>query len=77
MVSSGRIAIQTAEPTGYTTAPSDTGQSVGRQFMFATIGGTSSAYSVIAYEPADIEVVDLDTGVSLHTQTLATAEVTF
>lgn len=77
VVSSGRIAIQSAEPGGYTTVPSDTGQSAGRQFMFATIGGTSSAYTVIAYEPADIEVVDLDTGVSLHTQTLAAGEVAF
>lgn len=77
VMASGRVAIQTEIALGYTTVPADTGKSAGRQFMFSTIRGTSGAYSVFAYEPADIEVFDLDTGVSIHTQTLATGEFTF
>ncbi len=61
----------------YTTVPSNTGQAAGRAFMYAIQGGTSSAYTVIAYEPADIEVIDLDTGESLHTQSLGAGEVAF
>ncbi len=77
-VSSGRIAIQTTGNTGYTTVPSSSGAGVGRLFYFATQNsGSGGSLGVFAYDAANVEVFDMDTGVSLYTTSLAPGDFWF
>ena len=79
-VSTGKIAMQTTGSGAYTTVPSATGSSVGRQFYFATYKQTSGFkstgdFAVFAYEDGtEVEVFSLDTGQSLYTRTLNRGE---
>ncbi|MCB1849724.1 MAG: PKD domain-containing protein [Gammaproteobacteria bacterium] len=75
VVSSGDIAIQTVGANGYTTVPAETGSAVGRLFYAAIFNQTSASVAVFAYETADVEIFDMDTGESLHSQTLAAGEM--
>ncbi|RRS35282.1 MAG: hypothetical protein NV67_11010 [Gammaproteobacteria bacterium (ex Lamellibrachia satsuma)] len=75
VVSSGNVSMQTVGGNGYTTVPSETGSAVGRLFLGAVAQYNDSAAAVFALEAADVEILDLDTGVSLYTHTLATGEM--
>jgi len=74
VVSSGKVAIQTAGNTGYTTVPSETGDGAGKLFYFATNKGTTGAYITFAHEDTDVEVFDMDSGELLFTQTIIAGE---
>ncbi|MCP4000340.1 MAG: hypothetical protein GY727_05470, partial [Gammaproteobacteria bacterium] len=76
-VSSGLVSMQTVGINAYTTVPSITGSSVGREFYGATYISTTGAVAMFAYEPADVEIFDMDSGASLFTRTLATGEMWF
>ncbi|RLJ18334.1 hypothetical protein DJ031_11785 [bacterium endosymbiont of Escarpia laminata] len=75
VVSSGNVSMQTTGGNGYTTVPSETGSAVGRLFLGAVVVHNDSAAAVFAHEAADVEIFDLDTGVSLYTHTLAAGEM--
>ena len=74
VVSSGKIAMQTAGNTGYTTVPSSSGDGAGELFYFATNKGTTGAYIAFAHEDTDVEVFDMDSGDLLFTQTINAGE---
>ena len=75
VVSSGNVSMQTTGGNGYTTVPSETGSAVGRLFLGAVVVHNDSAAAVFAHEAADVEIFDLDTGVSLYTHALAAGEM--
>ncbi|MBL3619163.1 MAG: PKD domain-containing protein, partial [gamma proteobacterium endosymbiont of Lamellibrachia anaximandri] len=75
VVSSGNVSMQTTGGNGYTTVPSETGSAVGRLFLGAVVVHNDSAAAVFAHEAAEVEILDLDTGVSLYTHTLTTGEM--
>jgi YVTN family beta-propeller protein len=66
VVSTGRIAIEIVGGNGYSTVPAASGQGAGRLFYFATHGWRTGAIAVFAYENADIDVYDIDTGSKLY-----------
>jgi YVTN family beta-propeller protein len=70
IVSTGRIAIEAIGENSYSTVPSAAGAGVGRRFFFATEGFYNGAFAVFAYQDADVEVYDLDTGDLLWSNTV-------
>jgi FOG: PKD repeat len=76
-VSTGLVSMQTVGLNGYTTVPSINGSAVGREFYGATYTSTAGAVAMFAYEPADIEIFDMDSGASLFTHNLAVGEMWF
>jgi PKD repeat protein len=77
IVTTGRIAVQADGINSYTTVPAASGAAVGREFRFAATAWATGAFAVFAYQPANVEVFDMDTGASLYTQPLATGEMYF
>ena len=68
VISTGRIAMETVSGSGYTTVPSVEGKGVGHRFYFATYSWYTGAFAVFAYQDADVEVYDLDSGSLLYSQ---------
>ncbi|RLJ18328.1 hypothetical protein DJ031_11755 [bacterium endosymbiont of Escarpia laminata] len=75
VVSSGPISMQTTGWNGYTTVPSSNGSPVGREFQFAVYEHTTGAVAVFAHEDADLELIDMDSGVSLHIQSVSAGQM--
>ncbi|QYZ65326.1 MAG: hypothetical protein OI74_04600 [Gammaproteobacteria bacterium (ex Lamellibrachia satsuma)] len=75
VVSSGPVSMQTTGNNGYTTVPSSNGSPVGWEFQFAVVGSTTGAVAAFAHEDADLEIIDMDSGVSLHTQSVSAGQM--
>jgi hypothetical protein len=68
VVSTGRIAIENVGADGYTTVPSIDANGVGYRFYFGTYGYFTGAFAVFAYQDADVNVYDLDSGSLFYSQ---------
>ncbi|WP_200343556.1 PKD domain-containing protein [Halochromatium glycolicum] len=77
VVASGRVALQTVGGNGYTTVPSENGTPVGRRFYCATVDWTTAALTAFAYDDANIEVFDLDSGELLYTAAMLAGQLWF
>jgi PKD repeat protein len=74
IVSTGNIDIEISAEDSYSSVPSVDGDSSGYQFYFATHFQESGAFAVFAYQDAQINVYDLETGSLLYTHTLNRGE---